>query len=169
MGFGLTYTTFTYTPFNPPAAADLTGVRAALAAHQAHARATVADPADLANSLGLAPKELTSTLVDYYVNVRAGRGGRQARSDEPTSAPPSTPPPPPPPCQVTNTGTVASDDVVLGVLGPPGAGQDGGALQVGAAAAAAAAAASCDEHCPLPTHRRSSSASSACTCPRARR
>ena len=164
MGFGLTYTTFTYTPFNPPAAADLTGVRAALAAHQAHARATVADPADLANSLGLAPKELTSTLVDYYVNVRAGRGGRQARSDEPTSAPP-----PPPPCQVTNTGTVDSDDVVLGFLVPPGAGQDGVALQVGAAAAAAAAAASCDEHCPLPTHRRSSSASSACTCPRARR
>ena len=36
---------------------------------------------------------------------------------------------PPPPSQVTNTGTVDSDDVVLGFLVPPGAGTDGTPLQ----------------------------------------
>ena len=40
-----------------------------------------------------------------------------------------THPPPPRPISVTNTGTVDSDDVVLGFLVPPGAGVDGVPLQ----------------------------------------
>jgi xylan 1,4-beta-xylosidase len=94
-GFGLSYTTWTYTPFNPPAPVDLSSVAAILDASQAEAlSAPTAVPA-----LGLAPKALTDIVVDYFVNV-------------------------------TNTGAVDSDDVVLGFLVPPGAGTGGVPLQV---------------------------------------
>ena len=50
-------------------------------------------------------------------------------SAHPFAAPPCHAYPRPPRLQVTNTGTVDSDDVVLGFLVPPGAGVDGVPLQ----------------------------------------
>jgi len=85
-GFGLSYTTWTYTPLpgsTPPSLAALT------AAADAHAATGV---------IGHIPASLKTTAVDFYVNV-------------------------------TNTGSVDSDDVVLGFIVPPGAGVNGVPLQ----------------------------------------
>jgi hypothetical protein len=59
-GFGLSYTTWTYTPFNPPASVDLSAVRTAAEAQAA------------TGVVGHIPAGLQATLVDYYVNVRGG-------------------------------------------------------------------------------------------------
>jgi hypothetical protein len=85
-GFGLSYTTWAYAPFNPPRAVSLAAVRAAADAHA------------LAGSPESTPRSLQAAEVDFFVNV-------------------------------TNTGAVDSDDVVLGFLVPPGAGVDGVPLQ----------------------------------------
>ena len=60
-GFGLSYTTWTYAPFNPPASLDLTSVRAAAEAEEA--RGTV----------GHIPAGLQAVAIDYFVNVRPAR------------------------------------------------------------------------------------------------
>ncbi len=85
-GFGLSYTTWSYAPFNPPGAVSLAAVRAAAGAHAA------------TGVIGHIPAGLKANAVDFFVNV-------------------------------TNTGAVDSDDVVLGFLVPPGAGVDGTPLQ----------------------------------------
>jgi hypothetical protein len=88
-GFGLSYTTFTYTPIpgpTPPLAGRFAAVKAAAEAHAA------------GGVLGHIPKGLQSIAADFYVNV-------------------------------TNTGSLDADDVVLGFLVPPGAGVGGVALQ----------------------------------------
>ncbi len=85
-GFGLSYTTWAYAPYNPPATVSLAAVHTAAEAHAA------------TGVIGHIPAGLKTTVVDFYVNV-------------------------------TNTGTVDSDDVVLGFLVPPGAGVDGTPLQ----------------------------------------
>ena len=85
-GFGLAYTTFTYTPIpgpTPPRTPDMAAIAAATAAN---------------DIVGHIPRELKATAADFWVNV-------------------------------TNTGAVDSDDVVLGFLVPPGAGVDGTPLQ----------------------------------------
>jgi hypothetical protein len=64
-GFGLSYTTWTYTPFNPPASVDLSSVRAA------------ADAQAATQVIGHIPQALQATVVDYYVNVRGGGAGLQ--------------------------------------------------------------------------------------------
>lgn len=89
-GFGLSYTTFTYTPLpdpSPPAAGAVFAVVDAAA--KAHAARGV---------IGSIPKSLKTTAVSFYINV-------------------------------TNTGAVDSDDVVLGFLTSPGAGTNGVPLQ----------------------------------------
>ena len=88
-GFGLSYTTFTYTPIpgpTPPSAGRFAAVKAAAEAHAA------------GGVLGHIPKGLQSIAADFYVNV-------------------------------TNTGSLDADDVVLGFLVPPGAGVGGVPLQ----------------------------------------
>ena len=107
--FGLSYTTWQYTPVPgpaPPVAAAAAGAAGAAttaadafggaislarvrAAAEAHARGGV---------VGHVPRGLKDVAADFYVNV-------------------------------TNTGAVDSDDVVVGFLVPPGAGQGGVALQ----------------------------------------
>jgi len=86
-GFGLSYTTWKYTPLPDPAPP-----RVAFAAIRAAAEAAAAGP------VGSVPAALKAVAVDFWVNV-------------------------------TNTGTVDSDDVVLGFLVPPGAGAGGVPLQ----------------------------------------
>lgn len=81
-GYGLSYTTWTYTPVNPPAKVSLAPVTAGLAAGAARG---------LTASI---PQELREFAVNYWINV-------------------------------TNTGSVDADDVVLGFLVPPGAGELG--------------------------------------------
>jgi hypothetical protein len=87
-GFGLSYTTWTYTPFNPPAVLNLKSIADALSESQARIRATAADESAANASLGLAPKFLADVVVDYFVNVRgmaharAGGGGYQTVSHE---------------------------------------------------------------------------------------
>jgi hypothetical protein len=87
-GFGLSYTTWTYTPFNPPAVLDLTAVRAAAAAQEA------------TGVVGHIPAALQSAVVDYFVNVRReGKGGGGAclaarscvRRDDMQPPPPARP------------------------------------------------------------------------------
>ena len=85
-GFGLSYTTWAYAPFNPPESVSIAAVRAAADAHAA------------TGVIGHIPAGLKTTAVEFYVNV-------------------------------TNTGLVDSDDVVLGFLVPPGAGSNGVPLQ----------------------------------------
>jgi pre-mRNA-splicing factor SYF2/beta-D-xylosidase 4 len=92
-GFGLSYSTWVYTPLPDPATAgaarvlDLAAVRAAA---EAHARA--------GGVVGHVPAALKETAAVFWVNV-------------------------------TNTGSVDSDDVVLGFLVPPQAGTGGVPLQ----------------------------------------
>ena len=92
-GYGLSYTTWTYTPLPDPApptgtlrTLSLAGVEAAALAH-----ATT-------GVVGHIPAGLKTTAAQFWVNV-------------------------------TNTGAVDSDDVVLGFLVPPGAGANGVPLQ----------------------------------------
>ena len=88
-GFGLSYTTWVYTPIpgpTPPVRMPFAQIDAASTAHAAR------------GIVGSIPKSLQTVAVDFYINV-------------------------------TNTGSVDSDDVVLGFLVPPGAGQGGVPLQ----------------------------------------
>jgi hypothetical protein len=87
-GFGLSYTTFTYTPIPGPVppAGRFAAVKAAAEEHAAN------------GVFGHVPASLQTVAVDYYVNV-------------------------------TNTGSLDADDVVLGFMVPPGAGTGGVALQ----------------------------------------
>jgi len=99
-GFGLSYTTWTYTPLpdptttssihkvgaQPPRGLNLTSVRAAADAHAS------------TGVIGHIPAGLKETAAQFWVNV-------------------------------TNTGSVDSDDIVLGFLVPPGAGTNGVPLQ----------------------------------------
>ena len=87
-GYGLSYTTWVYTPLPDPAppAVSLAGVEAAALAHAA------------TGVIGHIPAGLKATAAQFWVNV-------------------------------TNTGAVDSDDVVLGFLVPPGAGENGVPLQ----------------------------------------
>jgi pre-mRNA-splicing factor SYF2/beta-D-xylosidase 4 len=85
-GFGLSYTTWTYTPIPGPTPPRFAAVKAAAEAHAAN------------GVLGHIPKSLQAIAADFYVNV-------------------------------TNTGSLDADDVVLGFLVPPGAGVGGVALQ----------------------------------------
>eukprot|EP00158_Paraphelidium_tribonemae_P010376 Partr_v1_DN5092_c0_g1_i1_m31392 putative beta-d-xylosidase len=84
-GYGLSYTTFSYTIVRSPSTVSLAPVRSYLAAHPNHngAYATGVDAA---------------VAAEFWINV-------------------------------TNTGTVDSDDVVQGFLTPPGAGTNGVPLQ----------------------------------------
>ena len=81
-GYGLSYTTFTYTPVGGDRVVRLDGLTAATAAQEA------------TGVVGHIPASLKEVAVSYYVNV-------------------------------TNTGTVDADDVVLGFVVPPGAGENG--------------------------------------------
>ena len=88
-GFGLSYTTWTYTPLPdpaPPRSVSLAGVEAAAVAHAA------------TGVIGHIPAGLKTVAAQFWINV-------------------------------TNTGAVDSDDVVLGFLVPPGAGVGGVPLQ----------------------------------------
>jgi hypothetical protein len=86
-GYGLSYTTWAYTPLpDPMPPVSLARVEAAALAHAA------------AGVLGHVPASLQETAAQFWVNV-------------------------------TNSGSVDSDDVVLGFLVPPGAGVDGVPLQ----------------------------------------
>jgi hypothetical protein len=88
-GFGLSYTTWAYTPLpdpTPPAAVSLTAVEAAARAQEA------------TGVVGHIPAALKAIAAQFWINV-------------------------------TNTGTVDSDDVVLGFIVPPGAGTNGIPLQ----------------------------------------
>ena len=86
-GFGLSYTTWTYTPLpDPQPPVRLAAVEAAALAHAA------------SGVLGHIPAGLKAEAAQFWVNV-------------------------------TNTGAVDSDDVVLGFLVPPGAGANGVPLQ----------------------------------------
>jgi len=89
-GFGLSYTTFTYAPYEARGATlvSLAPVRDMLASVHKEGRTFPSTDALAA----------AAPLVNYWVNV-------------------------------TNTGTVDSDDVVLGFVVPPGAGKDGIPLQ----------------------------------------
>ena len=87
-GFGLSYSTFTYTPVAGASSVSLDPVRAMLAQTYADNRTFPS-----LHTLGV-----TEAVVSYNVNV-------------------------------TNTGTMDADDVVLGFLVPPGAGQNGVPLQ----------------------------------------
>ena len=89
-GFGLSYSTWQYTPLpdpTPPAGLDLSSVRAAAEQHAATSA-----------TIGTIPKSLQTVAAEFWLNV-------------------------------TNTGTVDSDDVVLGFVVPPGAGIGGVPLQ----------------------------------------
>ena len=88
-GFGLSYTTWQYTPIPGPVPPVRTPFAAIDAAAKTHAARGI---------IGSIPKSLPEVAVDFYVNV-------------------------------TNTGTVDSDDIVLGFIVPPGAGSGGVALQ----------------------------------------
>ena len=86
-GYGLSYTTWVYTPLpDPMPPVSLARVEAAALAHEA------------TGVLGHVPASLQETAAQFWVNV-------------------------------TNSGSVDSDDVVLGFLVPPGAGVDGVPLQ----------------------------------------
>ena len=88
-GFGLSYTTWAYTPLpdpTPPATVSLAVVEAAACAQEA------------TGVVGHTPASLKANAAQFWVNV-------------------------------TNTGSVDSDDVVLGFLVPPGAGANGVPLQ----------------------------------------
>jgi hypothetical protein len=86
-GYGLSYTTWVYTPLpDPMPPVSLSRVEAAALAHEA------------TGVLGHVPASLQETAAQFWVNV-------------------------------TNSGSVDSDDVVLGFLVPPGAGVDGVPLQ----------------------------------------
>jgi hypothetical protein len=94
-GFGLSYTTWQYTPLPDPTPpvngmrlVDLTNVKKAANDHELKG----------ANGVGTIPKSLQSYAATFWLNV-------------------------------TNTGSVDSDDVVLGFLVPPGAGANGVPLQ----------------------------------------
>jgi beta-D-xylosidase 4 len=81
-GYGLSFTTWAYTPLPGPTSPSLARLAAAADAHAAH------------GAVGHIPASLKNIAADFYVNV-------------------------------TNTGSVDSDDVVLGFLVPPGAGVGG--------------------------------------------
>jgi len=88
-GYGLSYTTWVYTPLpdpQPPTVVRLAAVSAAAVAQAA------------TGVIGHIPAGLKETAASFWVNV-------------------------------TNTGSVDSDDVVLGFLVPPGAGTNGVPLQ----------------------------------------
>jgi hypothetical protein len=94
-GFGLSYTTWQYTPLPDPTPpvngmrlVDLTNVKKAANDHELKG----------ANGVGTIPKSLQSYAANFWLNV-------------------------------TNTGSVNSDDVVLGFMVPPGAGTGGVPLQ----------------------------------------
>jgi hypothetical protein len=88
-GFGLSFTTWAYTPIPGPTPPRVPALAAIAAAADAHAAA---------GPVGSIPHALKSVAADFWVNV-------------------------------TNTGAVDSDDVVLGFLVPPGAGTNGVPLQ----------------------------------------
>ena len=88
-GYGLSYTSWVYTPFNPAGSSSSVSLAAVEAAAKAQEATGV---------VGHIPAALRTDAVYYYVNV-------------------------------TNTGSVDSDDVVLGFLVPPGAGSNGVPLQ----------------------------------------
>ena len=97
-GFGLSFTTWTYTPLpDPHPPAGVAGGAAARRVDLAPVRAA-ADAHALAGPVGHIPAGLQATAAAFWVNV-------------------------------TNTGAVDSDDVVLGFLVPPGAGTGGVPLQ----------------------------------------
>jgi beta-D-xylosidase 4 len=94
-GFGLSYTTWQYTPLPDPTppvngmrTVDLTTVKKAAADHELKG----------SDGVGTIPKTLQSFAANFWINV-------------------------------TNTGSVDSDDVVLGFMVPPGAGTGGVPLQ----------------------------------------
>ena len=86
-GYGLSYTTWVYTPVGEPQAISLHEVSAAAKAHVA-----------AGGLIGHIPATLLAITQGFWVNV-------------------------------TNTGAVDSDNVVLGFLVPPNAGKDGAPLQ----------------------------------------
>ena len=86
-GFGISFSTWRYTPVPGPTPPSFAAIAAAAKAHHAGP-----------NSVGTIPASLKAVAADFFVNV-------------------------------TNTGAVDSDDVVLGFLVPPGAGVDGVPLQ----------------------------------------
>ena len=93
-GYGLSYTTWTYTPLPDPAPpAGITQRTLSLAAVEAAALAHAAS-----GPIGHIPAGLQTIAAQFWVNV-------------------------------TNTGAVDSDEVVLGFLVPPGAGANGVPLQ----------------------------------------
>jgi hypothetical protein len=89
-GFGLSYTTWTYTPI--PGPVPPSAVLSLAAVHSA------AEAQAATGVIGHIPAGLKTVAADFWVNV-------------------------------TNTGSVDSDDVVLGFLVPPGAGTNGVPLQ----------------------------------------
>lgn len=91
-GFGLSYTTWTYTPI--PGPVPPSGVRTVSLAGVDAATRFAAENLPV----GHISDDLKAIVADFYVNV-------------------------------TNTGTVDADDVVLGFVVPPGAGSNGVALQ----------------------------------------
>jgi len=97
-GFGLSYTTFTYTPIpGPTPPANTVNVFPGAVVPSSITKAIKADLAK-PQIVGHMSSVLKQMDANYWVNV-------------------------------TNTGTVDSDDVVLGFLVPPGAGQNGVPLQ----------------------------------------
>ena len=104
-GFGLSYTTFTYTPsvdtkLREPLMLDLTRLQEALdeMRSQGHMFISLARAKELQDKAGWTPDGHNFLASKFAINV-------------------------------TNTGTMDSDDVVLGFLTPPGAGKNGVALK----------------------------------------
>ena len=109
-GFGLSYTSWLYTPIPQPSPAPRMNLASLITTAATQAKTSVISHIDLTyvqaaaeahaitGVIGHIPLSLKETVAHFYVNV-------------------------------TNTGAVDSDDVVLGFLVPPGAGVDGVPLQ----------------------------------------
>ena len=102
-GFGLSYTSWVYTPLPDPAPPAVAGTGASAAATsiravELSAVRAAAEAHALTGPVGHVPAALKTTAVSFWLNV-------------------------------SNTGAVDSDDVVLGFLVPPGAGVGGVPLQ----------------------------------------